>query len=120
LSILEKEFEEQPDDFRVWMAIGLVYAGLGHRVEAIEHGERAIEMYPMSLDAWAGPIVQRNMAFLYAMVGETDAALNTIGYLLSFPNPGASPALFRIEPRLDNVRYDPRFKKILEKYSSEY
>jgi non-specific serine/threonine protein kinase len=119
LSILEKELEEQPDDFRVRMAIGLAHAGLGHRVEALEHGERAIEMYPMSRDAWAGPIVQRNMAFLYAMAGETDAALNTIDYLLSFPNPGASPALFRIEPRLDDIRDDPRFKQTLERYSSD-
>ena len=117
LGILEKARQERPDDFRIRMALGLVHAGLDHRDEAIRYGEQALEMYPMSKDAWAGPIVQRNMVFLLTRVGETEAALEKIDYLLSFPNPGASPALFRVEPRLDGLRDHPRFQKILEKHS---
>ncbi|MEJ2719537.1 MAG: protein kinase [bacterium] len=117
-STLEKELEAQPEDFRVLMALGLVYAGLGHRDDAIRYGNQAVDIYPMSKDAWAGPIVQRNMIFLLARAGETDAAMEKMDYLLSFPNPGASPSLFRIEPRLDALRGDPRFSNILEARSA--
>ena len=48
-----------------------------------------------------------------------DEALEQIDFLLSFPNPGASPALFRIEPRLDDLRDLPRFEEILVERSSE-
>ncbi len=99
------------------MALGLVHAGLDNRDEAIRYGNQALDMYPMEKDAWAGPIVQRNMIFLLARAGETEAALEKIDYLLSFPNPGASPVLFRIEPRLDALRDHPRFQEILEKHT---
>ena len=47
-----------------------------------------------------------------------DAALEQIDHLLSFPNPGASPALFRIDPRLGSLRDDPRFQRILQDRSN--
>ena len=75
-------------------------------------------MYPMSKDAWAGPIVLRNLIFVLTRAGATEAALEQIDYLLSFPNPGASPALFGIEPRLARLRDDPRFQQILRERSS--
>jgi hypothetical protein len=109
--------QERPDDFRIRMALGLVHAGLGHHDEALRYGRHALDMYPMEKDAWAGPIVERNMIFLLTRAGETEAALEKIDGLLSFPNPGASPNLFRIEPRLDGLRDNPRFQEILEKYS---
>jgi serine/threonine protein kinase/tetratricopeptide (TPR) repeat protein len=113
LAVLDAARDERPDDFRTRMALGLVHAGLDHRDEAIRLGQEALAMYPMSKDAWAGPIVVRNMVLLLARAGAVDAALEQIDFLLSFPNPGASPALFRIEPRLDDLRDLPRFQAIL-------
>jgi serine/threonine-protein kinase len=117
LAVLEAARQERPDDFRIRMALGLVHAGLDSREEAIRLGQEALALYPMSKDAWAGPIVVRNMVLLLARAGATDAALEQIDYLLSFPNPGASPALFRIEPRLDDLRDVPRFQAILAERS---
>lgn len=117
LAILANAHEERPDDFRIHMALGLVHAGLGHHDEAIRLGEEALAMLPMSVDAWAGPIVQRNMAILLTRAGKTEAALAKLDYLLSFPNPGASPALIRIEPRFDRLREDPRFQEILQRHT---
>ncbi|NIV76477.1 MAG: hypothetical protein GWN37_17100, partial [Gammaproteobacteria bacterium] len=72
-----------------------------------------VELYPISKDAWAGPIVARNHVILLARAGEHAAALEQVGALLSFPNPGASPALFRIDPRLDELREQPGFAQAL-------
>jgi len=116
LTILTQAREERPDDFRISMALGLVHAGLGDHDEAVRLGEQALAMLPMSVDAWAGPILQRNMAILLTWIGDTEAALAKIDYLLSFPNPGASPALIRIEPRFDRLREDPRLQEILQRH----
>ena len=115
LVILEAARREQPDDFRVLMALGLAHAGLGHREEAIRLGERAVELYPISKDAWAGPIVARNHLILLVRVGDFESALALAGELLSHPNPGASPALFRIDPRLDALRELPGYREMLER-----
>ena len=95
------------------MALGLVHAGLDEPEEAIRLGRAALEACSISEDAWAGPIVARNMALLLARAGEVDAALDQVEELLDHPNPGASPALFRIEPRLDGLRDDPRFEELV-------
>ena len=100
------------------MALGLVFAGLDRPEEALRFGREAVDMYPMSKDAWAGPIVVRNLIFVLARAGATEDALEQIDYLLSFPNPGASPALFGIEPRLARLRDDPRFQQILRQRSN--
>ena len=97
------------------MALGLVHAGLDRRDEAIRFGERAVEMYPISKDAWAGPIVARNHAILLSRAGAFEAALAQVEALLSTPNPGASPALFRIDPRLDELRELPAYREIVER-----
>jgi serine/threonine-protein kinase len=119
LDILDAAHEERPIDFRIRMALGLVHAGLDRRDEAIRLGQEALDMYPMSKDAWAGPIVVRNWVLLLTRAGAVDEALEQVDYLLSFPNPGASPTLFRIEPRLDDLRDVPRFQKILAERSIE-
>jgi len=113
---LNAALAQRPDDFRIHMALGLVQAGLGQREDALACGERALGLNPLTRDAWSSPILHRNQLFLLTQVGETNAALAMLDSLLSFPNPGASPALFRIEPRLENLRTDPRFQAILAKH----
>ena len=113
LAALEEALEARPDDFRIRMALGFAHAGLGHREQAVRFADEAVDLYPISRDAWAGPIVARNRALVLARAGEVDAALDQIAELLSFPNPGASPALLRIDPRLANLHQDPRFNEIL-------
>jgi hypothetical protein len=95
-----------------------VHAGLGDRDEALRQVARAEALNPMSRDAWSSPIMQRNVLFVLARLGDTDAALDKLEFLLSFPNPGASPALLRIDPRADGLRDLPRFQAILARHGS--
>jgi tetratricopeptide (TPR) repeat protein len=113
LASLEDALEDQPDDFRILMAMGLAHAGLDDRERAIGFADEAVRLYPISKDAWAGPIVARNRVLVLTRVGELDAALDQVEELLSSPNPGASPALLRIDPRLAELRRHPRFAEVL-------
>src|SRR5262249_28758664 len=62
------------------------YAGLGRKEEALREARRAVEMVPMSKDAMYGSWCEIWLAEVEARVGETDAAIERIRWLLSIPN----------------------------------
>jgi tetratricopeptide (TPR) repeat protein len=113
LTILEKELKTRPNDYRVHSSLGLVYAGLGRREEAIREGKLATEILPVSKDALDGGSRVEVLARIYAMVGEHDAALDQLEYLLSIPS-DFSISLLRLDPQYDPLRGHPRFQKLLE------
>jgi serine/threonine-protein kinase len=116
--LLEKEVKELPDVYRTRRLLGIAYAGLGRKEEAIREGKLAVELYPVSKDAIRGPANVLYLALIYVMVGEYDAALDKIEYLLSIPCTLSVP-LLRFEPQWDPLRDHPRFKRLLEEYSQD-
>jgi serine/threonine protein kinase/tetratricopeptide (TPR) repeat protein len=118
-TVLEKELKERPDDQRVHSCLGVVLAGLGLKTEAIHEGKHAVEMYPVSKDAYAAPFLVVNLAFIYALTGEEEAAIQQLEYLLSIPTHLVSVPLLRIDPRWDPLRKDPRFQHLLQKYGGD-
>lgn len=110
---LEKEIQERPDEEDLRSLLGIAYAGLGRKEDAIREGKRAAEFLPVSKDAIDGPNVVENLAYIYIMIGEQDAALDQIEYLLSIPSQ-LSVARLRIDPRFDPLRNNPRFQKLLQ------
>jgi len=116
--LLENAVAEWPEDPRVHSALGLSYALLGRKDEAIREGELAVALWPISKDALKGPQFVKNLAMIYAWVGEADAALDQIEYLLSIPS-WASVGVLRVEPYWDPLRDHPRFKALLEEYEVE-
>jgi len=113
--ILEKELKARPDDARLHSSLGMVYAGLGPKEEAIREGKMAVKLYPVSKDALIGTTFVRDLAFIYIMVGEHEAALDQIEYLLSIPAPHISAPYLRIDPDFDPLREHPRFKRLLKR-----
>ncbi|MEW5702095.1 MAG: protein kinase [Candidatus Zixiibacteriota bacterium] len=111
--ILEDELKERPDDHRVHGALGLAYAGLDRKQEAIQEGKLGTEILPVSRDAMTGPLRVADLAQIYIMVGEYDQALDQIEYLLSIPSL-VSVSLLRLDPRYDPLRELPRFQRLLE------
>ena len=97
-------------------ALGIAYAGLGRKDEAIREGKKAVELYPVSKDADEGQSVVLDLAVIYTMVGEYEAALDEIEYLLSIPSETSVPWL-RLDPIWDPLREHPRFQELLEKYA---
>ncbi|UCC83882.1 MAG: hypothetical protein JSW46_02810, partial [Gemmatimonadota bacterium] len=81
--ILEPLLQERPDDDRLHAALGIAYAGLGRKTEAIEEGRRATELMPLTLDALNGSNRLIDLAEIYSVVGEVDAAIDVLEQVLS-------------------------------------
>ena len=110
---LEHVAREQPEDHRIRSALGLAYALLGSKEEAIREGERAVAILPVSKDAVDGPVFVEWLAKTYAWTGESDDAIDRIQFLLSIPS-SLSVGMLRLDPQWDPIRDHPRFRKLVE------
>jgi hypothetical protein len=86
-------------------------ASLGCKEDAVREGKKAVELLPVSQDAWRGPYRVADLARIYMMVGEHDAAIDQLEYLLSIPGEISIP-LLRLDPTWDPLRDNPRFQKM--------
>ncbi len=100
--------------------LGLLYAFMGKRDEAIREGRLAVELKPESKDATDGAIMLCYLALIYTRVGEIDQAIPLIADLLK--TPGAVDSVdysitqsdLKYRWEWDPLRKDPRFQKLLE------
>jgi TolB-like protein/tRNA A-37 threonylcarbamoyl transferase component Bud32/Flp pilus assembly protein TadD len=115
---LEKTVSEHPDDPRYRSALGLAYAYLGRKEDAIREGNQAVSICPVSKDALAGPTYVVDLAGIYVIVGEFESAMDKLDYLMSIPaGSDVSVNSLKKDPRWDPLREQPRFKQLIEKYS---
>jgi serine/threonine-protein kinase len=112
-SILESKIQEQPEDARLHSSLGIAYAGLGRKEDAIREGKLGVELLPVSKEAMRGLYKVKDLAKIYVMVGEYDEAIDQLEYLLSIPSRLSIP-LLRLDPAWDPLRDHPRFKKLIE------
>ena len=96
-----------------YAALGLAYAGLGRADEAVREGEKAVEMVPVSKSSFEGALLAGDLAQIYVMVGEYNAAIDLLEYLTSIPSYTSLP-MVRTDPLYDPLREHPRFQALLE------
>jgi len=116
---LETAIKERPDDPRLRAALGLAYAYLGRREEPIGEGFRAVNLYPVAVDAAQGSTYVHNLARIYTIVGEKKKAIELLQYLLSIPTCEyiwdlVSLPYLRLDPDWDPLRSDPLFQGLKE------
>jgi serine/threonine protein kinase/Flp pilus assembly protein TadD len=117
---LEKLREERPQDARLHASLGLAYAYLGRKEEAIREGRRAVNLYPVSRDAHGGTHHVYYLAWIYTVVGEYEEALDQLEFLMSIAaGEVATVALLRLDPKWDPLRDLPRFKRLVEENSEK-
>jgi serine/threonine protein kinase/tetratricopeptide (TPR) repeat protein len=110
--ILEGKVREEPNDARFHSSLGICYAGLGRKENAIREGKRAVDLLPISKEAWRGAYRAYDLAIIYAMVGESEAAIDLLEKLLSIPS-DFSPSLLRLDLVWNPLRNNPRFQKLI-------
>ena len=115
----EKAVQEAADAADRHANLGLLYAFMGRRDEAIREGRLAVELKPLSKDANDGAIMLCYLALIYARVGENDQAIPLIERLLK--TPGAVDSVdysitlndLKYRWEWDSLRKNPRFNKLL-------
>lgn len=115
----EKAANASPQSAESHANLGLCYAFMGRRDEAIREGRHAVELKPEAKDATDGVLMSCYLALIYARLGEKDLALPLIERLLK--TPGAVDSVcysittndlkFRWE--WDPLRNDPAFQRLL-------
>lgn len=110
---LETARAERPEDERIAGALGLAYAGLERRDEAIAAATRSTELMPIEVDVWRGGVHLEELARVHAEFGDADAAIPLLERLLDTPSELSRPIL-RADPAFDLIRGDPRFAGLLE------
>jgi hypothetical protein len=70
---------------RALSTLAVVDALLGKNEIAIAEAKRAVAMVPISKDAMVGPALLINLAVVYAWIGESDLAIQTLTPLAKIP-----------------------------------
>jgi tetratricopeptide (TPR) repeat protein len=108
---LQVKVEELPGDKRLRSAIGLVYAGLGRKEDAIREGRKGVELLPYEQEALRGARRVMDLAAIYAEVGEPDLAIDQLEFLLARPTL-VSAASLDVDPTWNAIRGHPRFVRL--------
>jgi serine/threonine protein kinase/tetratricopeptide (TPR) repeat protein len=111
---LEKFVRGNPEDTRRSHSyFGYIYAGLGHKEEAVREGQLGVKLNPITKDMFINWMTLQDLAEIYTMVGEYDLAIDQLEFLLSIPAYISIP-LLRIDPTWNPLRNNPRFQKLLK------
>ena len=110
---LYRKVEADRTDPFMLMALALADVALGRNEEGIQEGRPAMEMRPISEDAWEGPYIAEDMAVLYACVNQSNLALDQLNILVRIPGGYLNYGDLKNNPEWDPLRKDPRFDKLL-------
>jgi len=113
---LEAKISVSRQDSRFHSSLGIAYAGLGKKAEAIREGQAGIDLMPITKDSYRGIFRLKDMARIYIMVGEYDKAIEVLDQLLSMPSL-VSVNLLKKEPVWEPLWDLPEFKELIEKHS---
>jgi tetratricopeptide (TPR) repeat protein len=121
LPAFEGRVRDNPDEPERRARLGLLYAYMQKKEDAIREGRLVVAMEPESRNAFHGTAWEAYLALVYALVGEQDQAITLIEHLLSTPGPiqwldhpqNITLAELRLRWEWDSLRSNPRFQKIL-------
>ncbi len=116
---LEKTVADSPQDSTRHAQLGLLYAFMGRKEEALRESRRSVELKPVARDVIEGAVAQAFQALIFAHTGETGRAVSELERLLTTPfavdyaDDSITISDLRTRWEWDPLRNDPRFQKIL-------
>src|SRR5438874_144725 len=117
---IEKIVADSPQDGTRRAQLGLLYAFLGRKEDALREGQRAMELKPITHDVIEGAVVEDFYTLTCARLGESDEAISRIQRLLTTPfavdyaDEKITLSDLRQRWEWDPLRNDPSFKKIID------
>ncbi len=114
---LEEAVRKSPDDQRYHGSLGIAYAGLDRKVEAVREGTLAASLLPMEMDAMYGIRPLQDLAQIYTLLGDVDSAVAQLDVLLSRPT-WLAVEWIKVDPTWDDIRGTPQFEALLKKHES--
>jgi len=112
---LEKKVAEDPNDAESHSSLGVAYAGLGRRADAVREAKLGCDLQPMSKEPLGAFGRLEDLARVYTMVGQPGEAIAILGDLVSREGDFTTHVL-RLDPTWDPLRSDPRFAALLKKH----
>ncbi|HKZ09279.1 MAG TPA: tetratricopeptide repeat protein [Rhodanobacteraceae bacterium] len=111
---LQEALAKQPDSPTLWGAMGLAQSGLHDDAAAIDAGQHAVRLLPLSKDAFYGTVHALALAQIYCAAGDPGQAVKLLRTLLAIPSGGAvSRAVLRANPTWDPIRRTPGFEALV-------
>ena len=108
-----RKVEGHPADATLLSALSKIDAYLGHKLEALQEAKRAMEMLPVSKDAFDGPALVDNLAIVCALTNEPDLAFQMLNVSIKTPASSITYGELKLDPDWDPIRADSRFDKLL-------
>lgn len=112
LVLYKKLIMENPEDRYLYSCIGLAYAGLGNKTDAVIASKTAVEL--ASEDNLVKNDMIINLAKVYAMSGDKDEAIREVKYLLSNPS-WFSVNMLKVDPAWGKLYDEPDIRSLTRK-----
>lgn len=112
-TVVQGRLANRPGDAWLHGQLGLALAGLGEDEAAVREGRRAVELLPVSEHSYAGSSFIDNLAHIYVLIGNHDAAIEQLEELLAAESPIPATWL-RVDPTWDPLRDDPDFQSLFQ------
>lgn len=115
--VLQDSLEAYPSDASIRVSLGLAYAGLGRRTDAVREARGALELAPVGSRTLDATAAMGGAVEVFAMAGEFDAAFDLLELLFSMPaGREVTVPFLRVWPGFDPLRSDPRFEELLSRF----
>ncbi len=119
IKVIQEKIKQHPEDSRLYSSLGICYAGIGDKQNAIKEGKQGYELLPVTKEAWRGTFRLYDLAQIYTMIGEDDLALDKIEELLNRPTDAISVAVLKLDPTWDSLRNNKRYLELVEKSNTK-
>jgi serine/threonine-protein kinase len=118
-AVLMDSLAAHPRDASIRASLGLAYAGLGRKSDAVREARRAMELAPVSQNSPGATAFMGMAVEVFGRVGERDEAFKLLELLLAMPaGREVTVPFLRVWPGFDPLRSDPRFRQLVERFAT--
>jgi hypothetical protein len=109
---LNQKVQKAPGSADLLSQLAVVDALLNNKEVAVSEAKRAVELLPISKDALEGPLIELNLAVVYAWTNEPGPAFKILSSLRKVPN-GIYYGQLKRDPQWEPLRHDLRYQELL-------